>query len=116
MSVVTDKAQDIADIIAEDPVTVTVYRRNAGEANESEVAEFEARIDFTSVRVGIEAMSAMGTFTRQNYVMVYVTTGPDLRKGDEVWAEWSDGRAGTFRVLSFESFSWKKEAIMEKTM
>lgn len=114
MSIVTDKAEDIAAIIAEDPVDVTVYRHEAKADSETTIGEFEARIDFTSVRVGIEAMSALGTFARQNYVMVYVTTGPDLRKGDEVWAEWADGRAGTFRVLSFESFAWKKEAIMEK--
>ncbi len=114
MSTVTEKAQDLTSLIAEDPVEVTVYRRSAGAANEATVGTFDARIDLTSVRVGIESVSTMGTFSRQNYVMVYSSTEPEVRRGDEVWAEYADGRAMTFRVLSFQDFGWKKEAIMEK--
>ena len=64
--------------------------------------------------MAMESVSRVGAYTRQNYVMTYVTSHPDVQHGDEVWAEYDDGRSFTFRVLGFHDHGWKKEAIMEK--
>ncbi len=114
MTTTAEKAADLLDIIAEDPATVQPYRRSPGAASETALATFTGRIDPVSTRVAMEDISTLGAFTRQSYALVYATSGPDLRLKDELRVTWADGRAMTFRVMSFLNAGWKKQAVLEK--
>lgn len=109
------RAADLLVLMADDPVTVTVYRRVDNAPNEVEIATFAGRIDPVAVRLQIETISPVGTFSRQSFVLQYPSTvTTDVKNRDELKAVYGDGREVQYRALSFHDYGWKKECVMEQ--